>query len=221
MSRRWALGHWAHLVHRGEPGAGAQQAYRLLAVERVLRLYVEADVLEPDLGAQLEAVQPLRDGAAVVPLDAKLKLTEHRVVGHGRVRADGIRPIEIVLAVRATTPARRLEEDAGADRQRERLALRQAEGVDRRVVVVLALGDQRQVDERCGNDARRSILKSLVGHLCGSRRFAAWAGGGGIGEANPNPNQRPTAQLRPTWLAIVTGRARPDEPEVVGGVQGW
>ena len=31
----------------------------------------------------------------------------------------------------------------------------------------------------------------------------------------------PTAQLRPTWLAIVTGRARPDEPEVVGGVQGW
>ena len=42
-----------------------------------------------------------------------------------------------------------------------------------------------------------------------------------FGEANPNPNQRPTAQLRPTWLAIVTGRARPDEPEVVGGVQGW
>ena len=117
MSRRWALGHWAHLVHRGEPGAGAQQADRLLAVERVLRLYVEADVLEPDLGAQLEAVQPLRDGAAVVPLDAKLKLTEHGVVGHGRVRADGIRPIEIVLAVRATAPARRLEEDAGADGQ--------------------------------------------------------------------------------------------------------
>ena len=44
-----------------------------------------------------------------------------------------------------------------------------------------------------------------------------------FGEANPNPNQRPTAQLRPTWLAIVAGRARPDEPEVVGGVQeeGW
>ena len=165
MSRRWALGHWAHLVHRGEPGAGAQQADRLLAFERVLRLYVEADVLEPDLGAQLEAVQPLRDGAAVVPLNAKLKLTEHRVVGHGCVRADGIRPIEIVLAVRATAPARRLEEDAGADRQRERLALGQAEGVDRRVVVVLALGDQRQVDERGGNDARRSILKYLVGHL--------------------------------------------------------
>ena len=42
-----------------------------------------------------------------------------------------------------------------------------------------------------------------------------------FGEANPNLNQRPTAQLRPTWLAIVAGRARPDEPEVVGGVQGW
>ena len=42
-----------------------------------------------------------------------------------------------------------------------------------------------------------------------------------FGDANPNPNQRPTAQLRPTWLAIVAGRARPDEPEVVGGVQGW
>ena len=29
--------------------------------------------------------------------------------------------------------------------------------------------------------------------------------------------------LRPTWLAIVAGRARPDEPEVVDGVQeeGW
>ena len=36
-----------------------------------------------------------------------------------------------------------------------------------------------------------------------------------FGEANANPNQRPTAQLRPTWLAIVAGRARPDEPEVV------
>jgi hypothetical protein len=37
------------------------------------------------------------------------------------------------------------------------------------------------------------------------------------GEANPNPN------LKPTWLAIIAGRARPDEPEVVGGVQeeGW
>ena len=36
-------------------------------------------------------------------------------------------------------------------------------------------------------------------------------------EANPNPN------LKPTWLAIIAGRARPDEPEVVGGVQeeGW
>ena len=42
-----------------------------------------------------------------------------------------------------------------------------------------------------------------------------------VKKANPNPNQQPTAQLRPTWLAIVTGRARPDEPEVVGGVQGW
>ena len=38
-----------------------------------------------------------------------------------------------------------------------------------------------------------------------------------FGEANPNPN------LEPTWLAIIAGRARPDEPEVVGGVQeeGW
>ena len=38
-----------------------------------------------------------------------------------------------------------------------------------------------------------------------------------FGEANPNPN------LKPTWLAIMAGRARPDEPEVVGGVQekGW
>ena len=38
-----------------------------------------------------------------------------------------------------------------------------------------------------------------------------------FGEANPNPN------LKPTWLAIIAGRARPDEPEVVGGVQeeGW
>ena len=27
--------------------------------------------------------------------------------------------------------------------------------------------------------------------------------------------------LKPTWLAIIAGRARPDEPEVVGGVQGW
>ena len=28
---------------------------------------------------------------------------------------------------------------------------------------------------------------------------------------------------KPTWLAIIAGRARPDEPEVVGGVQeeGW
>ena len=34
-----------------------------------------------------------------------------------------------------------------------------------------------------------------------------------FGEANPNPN------LKPTWLAIIAGRARPDEPEVVGGVQ--
>ena len=34
-----------------------------------------------------------------------------------------------------------------------------------------------------------------------------------FGEANPNPN------LKPTWLAIMAGRARPDEPEVVGGVQ--
>ena len=32
-----------------------------------------------------------------------------------------------------------------------------------------------------------------------------------FGEANPNPN------LKPTWLAIIAGRARPDEPEVVGG----
>ena len=40
-----------------------------------------------------------------------------------------------------------------------------------------------------------------------------------FGEANPNPNQRPTAQLRPTWFAVMAGRARPDEPEVVGGVQ--
>ena len=29
-----------------------------------------------------------------------------------------------------------------------------------------------------------------------------------FGEANPNPN------LKPTWLAIMAGRARPDEPEV-------
>ena len=38
-----------------------------------------------------------------------------------------------------------------------------------------------------------------------------------FGEANPNPN------LKHTWLAIMAGRARPDEPEVVGGVQeeGW
>ena len=108
---------------------------------------VEADVLEPDLRAQLEAVQPLRDAAAVVPLDTKLKLTEHRIVGHGCVRADGVRPVEIVLAVRAPAPARCLEEDAGANGQREGLALGQAEGVDRRVVVVLALGDQRQIDE--------------------------------------------------------------------------
>ena len=38
-----------------------------------------------------------------------------------------------------------------------------------------------------------------------------------FGEANPNPN------LKPTWLAIMAGRARPAEPEVVGGVQeeGW
>ena len=39
-----------------------------------------------------------------------------------------------------------------------------------------------------------------------------------FGEATPNPN------LKPTWLAIIAGRARPDEPEVVGGVQeveGW
>ena len=36
-----------------------------------------------------------------------------------------------------------------------------------------------------------------------------------FGEANPNPN------LKPTWLAIMASRARPDEPEVVGGVQGW
>jgi hypothetical protein len=38
-----------------------------------------------------------------------------------------------------------------------------------------------------------------------------------FGEANPKPN------LKPTWLAIIAGRARPDEPEVVGGVQeeGW
>jgi hypothetical protein len=38
-----------------------------------------------------------------------------------------------------------------------------------------------------------------------------------FGEANPNPN------LKPAWLAIIAGRARPDEPEVVGGVQeeGW
>ena len=28
------------------------------------------------------------------------------------------------------------------------------------------------------------------------------------GEVNPNPN------LKPTWLAIMAGRARPDEPEV-------
>ena len=36
-----------------------------------------------------------------------------------------------------------------------------------------------------------------------------------FGEANPNPN------LKTIWLAIMAGRARPDEPEVVGGVQGW
>ena len=29
-----------------------------------------------------------------------------------------------------------------------------------------------------------------------------------FGEANPNPN------LKPTWLAIMASRARPDEPEV-------
>eukprot|EP00964_Phaeocystis_antarctica_P114860 scaffold78813_cov87-Phaeocystis_antarctica.AAC.2 len=125
-TRRWcgdgvetvsAVGTWAHLVHGGEPGAGAQQGDRLLAVERVRRLDVEADVLEADLSAQLETVQPLRDGAAVVPLDTQLKLAEHRVVGHGRVRADGVRPVEVVLAVRATAPARCLQEDAGADGQ--------------------------------------------------------------------------------------------------------
>ena len=35
------------------------------------------------------------------------------------------------------------------------------------------------------------------------------------------PNHSPN--LKPTWLAIIAGRARPDEPEVVGGVQeeGW
>ena len=32
-----------------------------------------------------------------------------------------------------------------------------------------------------------------------------------FGEANPNPN------LKPTWLAIMASRARPDEPEAVGG----
>jgi hypothetical protein len=40
-----------------------------------------------------------------------------------------------------------------------------------------------------------------------------------FGEANPNSNLKPS-----TWLAIIAGRARPDEPEVVGGVQeggGW
>jgi len=38
-----------------------------------------------------------------------------------------------------------------------------------------------------------------------------------FGEANPNPN------LKPTWFAIIAGRACPDEPEVAGGVQeeGW
>ena len=44
-----------------------------------------------------------------------------------------------------------------------------------------------------------------------------------FGEANPNPNLCKPTYLKPTWLAIIAGRARPDEPEVVGGVQeeGW
>ena len=40
-----------------------------------------------------------------------------------------------------------------------------------------------------------------------------------FGEANPHPN------LKPTWLAIMAGRARPDEPEVsrwrAGGGMCW
>ena len=38
-----------------------------------------------------------------------------------------------------------------------------------------------------------------------------------FGEANLNPN------LKLTWLKNMAGRVRPDEPEVVGGVQeeGW
>ena len=40
-----------------------------------------------------------------------------------------------------------------------------------------------------------------------------------FGEANPNPN------LKPTWLAIMASRARPDEPEVsrwrAGGGVWW
>ena len=62
-------------------------------------------------------------------------------------------------------------------------------------------------------DGRRGVLISATELSKQCRLLVPFL----FGEANPNPN------LKPTWLASIAGRARPDEPEVVGGVQeeGW
>ena len=62
-----------------------------------------------------------------------------------------------------------------------------------------------------------SLAAKLAVEAAFSNRAPQPPGGAGapflFGEANPNPN------LKPTWLATMAGRARPDEHEVVGGVQ--
>ena len=72
-------------------------------------------------------------------VEGRTYLAQHAVVGDGRVGPHRVGAIFL--------GAGRVEKDAAAGREVERGTPRELELVDRRVVVVLALGDQRQIDE--------------------------------------------------------------------------
>ena len=75
------------------------------------------DVLELHLRTDLQAVHVGGDDALLVALDQELELAEHRVVGDRGVRPDRVGPLGVLA----------LEQDAGADRQVQALALGQPE----------------------------------------------------------------------------------------------
>mmetsp|Transcript_10839 Transcript_10839/g.44920 ORF Transcript_10839/g.44920 Transcript_10839/m.44920 type:complete len:310 (-) Transcript_10839:141-1070(-) len=141
------------LVHGRDARAARNHRNGLLA-EGVLRLDIEGDVLEPHRRPHLEAIEPLRHGAVLIDLDEQVERALDVVGARRCVRAHGDLALGVVAA----------QQHARAHRQRERLALGQAEGEDGAVVVVLLLRHERHLCPVRGQDAARAVL-GVLGEL--------------------------------------------------------